>query len=357
MNIGRNVALWLFVLVFLGVGASLSFIPPVRVSAEVAPGSGQVAAADNPNPPSAPVKLIFLHHSTGGYWLSNGGLGQALMNNNYYVSATNYGWGPDGVGNRTDIFNWPEWFTGPNRSTIMQAVYSENGQSVGEYGAWPRLASNPGGGNEIVMFKSCYPNSKLSGNPNDPAAATPNDWQLSVSNAKAVYNNILTYFATRQDKLFIVIAAPPERSSETSASEAANARAFNTWLLNDWLKDYPYKNVAVFDFYNVLTSNNGNANTNDAGLSAGNHHRWWQGAVQHTQTVASNYLAYPTSPSDSHPSAAGGQKATAEFVPLLNVFYHRWKDSQSNPPPTETTTTTAVPSDLERRAYLPAILR
>ena len=50
----------------------------------------------NPNPPSAPVRLIFIHHSSGENWLAddNGGLGIALRDNNYVVSDTNYGWGP-----------------------------------------------------------------------------------------------------------------------------------------------------------------------------------------------------------------------------------------------------------------------
>ena len=61
-----------------------------------------VPQADNPDPPAAPVKLIFVHHSTGGNWLADpnsdqpyGGLGIALRDNNYFASATNYGWGPD----------------------------------------------------------------------------------------------------------------------------------------------------------------------------------------------------------------------------------------------------------------------
>ena len=50
---------------------------------------------------------------------------------------------------------------------------------------------------------------------------------ITVANAKAVYNDILTYFATRQDKLFIVITAPPLMESETTDPiHAANARAF-----------------------------------------------------------------------------------------------------------------------------------
>jgi len=314
-------------------------IPPLAVLAEAPPPDALpvTVQADNPNPPANPVKLIFIHHSTGGNWLADpngdqpyGGLGLALRDNNYYVSATNYGWGPDSIGDRTDIPNWPEWFTGVNRNTILAALYAETNQNFGGFGDWTRLVADPGGDNDIVMFKSCFPNSALSGSPTDPPAAGPNDWEYSVSNAKAVYNNLLTYFATRPDKLFVVITAPPLMAADTNPTETANARAFNNWLVNDWLTGYASANVAVFDYYNVLTSNGGNPDSNDLGQVSGNHHRWWNGAVQHQQTVSSNVSAYPSG--DSHPSTAGQQKATAEFGPLLNVFYHRWQ-AGLNPAP------------------------
>jgi len=260
-----------------------------------------VFAADS-TPPNKTVKLIFIHHSTGGNWLADpsdyqpsGGLGKALRDNNYYVSATNYGWGLNSIGDRTDIPNWPEWFTGPNRNRYLQQLFLETGQNVGDFGAWSRLAVDPGGDNEIVMFKSCFPNSDMYGEATDQAYDQPNDWELSVANAKAVYNRILTYFAIRQDKLFVVITAPPLAAADyssgdlTPAKRAANARGFNNWLVKDWLKNYSYRNVAVFDYYNVLTSNGGNVNRNDAGAETGNHHRWWNGAVQHVQPVNNNY--------------------------------------------------------------------
>lgn len=286
--------------------------------------------------PNAPVKLIFIHHSTGGNWLADpgddqpaGGLGRALMENGYFVSATNYGWGPYDIGDRTDIVNWPEWFTGLHRDTIMAAVYQESGQNFGGFGEWPRLATDPGGENEVILFKSCFPNSNLYGSPTDPPLSEPTD-EMTVANAKAVYNDILTYFATRQDKLFVVITAPPladwdypDDPELTPVQRAANARAFNDWLVNDWLAGYAYDNVAVFDYYNVLTSNGGDADTNDAGQPEGNHHRWWNDAIQHVQSVLNDFAAYPSG--DSHPTSAGHQKATAEFVPLLNVYYERWK--------------------------------
>ena len=284
----------------------------------------------NPNPPEELVKAVFIHHSTGQNWLAdgNGNLGTALRDNHYFLSDTNYGWGPGSIGSYTDIGHWYNWFVGASHDSCLSALYAESGQNC----AYSRAAGDPGGENKIILFKSCFPNSNLNGNPNDPPTVGANPLRgndagssyMTVANAKGIYNDILNYFATRQDKLFIAIAAPPLAASATNAQRAANARAFNNWLVHDWLADYPYKNVAVFDFYNVLTSNGGNPNSTDAGSSAGNHHRWRDGGVQHLQTVNSNVAAYPSDASDSHPNAIGNQKATSEFAAFLNLSFNRW---------------------------------
>ena len=256
----------------------------------------------NPNPPDEVVPLIFIHHSCGENWLTEGygNLGRELGRNNYYVSDTNYGWGPDSIGDRTDIPNWIEWFRSAQTPTYMNALYNESGQNS----SYTRSLANPGGENRIIMFKSCYPNSELEGNPND----SPGTYEeLSVSGAKYVYNQLLQYFATRPDKLFIVITAPPVSSRDY----ARNARAFNTWMVEDWLEEnnYTLPNVAVFDFYNVLTDRNA-------------HHRYNNGTIEHI-VKNNNTLAYPSG--DDHPSEQGSRKATEEFIPLLNVYYNRWK--------------------------------
>jgi hypothetical protein len=277
-----------------------------------------VSGSSTPSSPASPVKLIFIHHSTGQNWLAdnNGGLGIALRDNNYFVSDTNYGWGPDSIGDSTDIPNWYEWFRGPNSATYLSALYSESDQ----HSTYSRLASDPGGVNKIVMFKSCFPNSALTGDPGDPIPdISENPFDLSISSAKGIYIDILQYFATKQDTLFIVITAPPL----SDGTYSKNARAFNQWLVNDWLTDYPYKNVYVFDFYNVLTTNGGSYSVNDLGATSGNHHRWWEGAVQHQVSLAYNTSAY-SSGGDDHPSKAGNLKATAEYIPLLNYAYNQW---------------------------------
>ncbi len=257
----------------------------------------------NPNPPDNPVKIIFIHHSTGENWLSddNGGLARALLANNYFVSDTNYGWGPDSIGDRTDIPNWLEWFRSDGTERIMNAVFSE--KEI--HSPYDRAMTDPGGENQVIMFKSCFPNSELAGNPNDPPSEGTD---FTVGNAKYVYNEILQYFQTRPDKLFIVITAPPL----TDGTYAKNARAFNNWLVNDWRSEnnYTLSNVAVFDFYNVLTAPE-------------NHHWVKNGVIEHVIGSSRNTEYYPSD--DAHPSQAGNLKATEEFLPMLNTFYHRWQ--------------------------------
>ena len=298
------------VLIIVAVLSALTTVIPSEVYASV-------------SPPEEPVRLIFIHHSCGSNWLSdgNGGLGIALTDNNYFVSDTNYNWGPDSIGSSTDIGQWWLWFRGPDSAEYLNSLHAESGQ----HSSYSRMSTEVNGENQIIMFKSCYPNSALKGEVNDPVPEIDNNplrgqscssQYHTVANAKGIYIDLLEYFKTQPDKLFVAVTAPPL----TDDTYADNARAFNNWLVNEWLTGYEVDNVFVFDFYNVLTTNGGDADTNDLGLESGNHHRWWNGVVQHKtdgdDDANSNVLEYPTG--DNHPSKAGNQKATAEFVPLLN---------------------------------------
>jgi hypothetical protein len=298
------------------------------------------SAAPDPWPPASPVKLIFIHHSTGEAWLddAHGGLGKALAANNYFVSDTNYGWGPDAIGDHTDIGNWWTWFRGTSSDNYLTALFAENGQHC----SYSRLPDAPAGLNQIVLFKSCFPNSALRGSPTaaiPDIASNPLKGQDSgsdyhtVANAKGIYNDLLPYFDAHPETLFVAICAPPL----SDPTYSANARAFNNWLVTGWLSGYSRGNVFVFDFYDVLTTNAGDANHNDLGLSRGNHHRLWNGIIQHITTrdddSRPDVLEYATSSGDDHPRAAGDRKATEEFVPLLNVAYNAWKGNESTRTP------------------------
>lgn len=311
--------------------ARLLFMPAFPGPDVATPPPPPPPGGEDTSPPEQTVKLIFVHHSTGEAWLADwsGQLGQELRDNNYFVSDTNYGWGPDDIGDRTDTGHWYDWFLGPHREQYLNALYNESQQHC-EYS---RRSVDPGGENRIIMFKSCFPNSHIGGNPNDPPrpAGDPNplwgegSWSdaMTVENVKGLYRDLLTYFQTRQDKLFVLIVPPALIATETDAAHAANARAVADWLVADWLDDYPHRNVAVFDFFNVLTSNGGDTHTHDANQETGNHHRYWNGAPQHIHTFENDFSMYGSG--DSHPTEEGGQKATIEFVPLLNSFVHQWQ--------------------------------
>lgn len=248
--------------------------------------------------PSSTVKLVFMHHSTGFAWLAtdNGNLGQELNANNYYVTETDYGWGPasadyggDVIGNHTDTFDWPNWF---NNSTVMTQLYSNSLNSAYTNDV---AVTEPGGDNEIIMFKSCFPNSEVGD---------------SIDDEQALYNGLLTYFGAHTDKMFVLIVPPPEINIDTPAL----TRELANWLVasDGWLAGYGGGIVFVFDYYNVLTDPN-------------NHHYVNGTTVEHiVRQGSSNELRYYHG-NDSHPTASGHQKATAEFVPLLNAYYNVWK--------------------------------
>lgn len=131
------------------------------------------ALALNTGAPGETAKLVFIHHSTGQNWLEDwhGELGRGLMNANYFVSDTNYGWGPHGAGDLTDIGHWWIWFRSEYRDDILGALYTNSDQ----HSEFSRLGDDPGGENQIIMFKSCFPNSHLGGSTDQapPEATIP----------------------------------------------------------------------------------------------------------------------------------------------------------------------------------------
>ena len=279
-----------------------------------APVAGPVSATPTPSgpldttPPPSTVKLIFLHHSVGQNWLAtgNGNLGSQLNANHYFVSDTNYGWNdppvtpahflafnPDKtVGSHTDTGDWPFWFT----NDVMPAVYAESSNTC-----YSNTITDPGGANEIILFKSCYPNSVVGD---------------SMADEQILYNSLLPYFAAHTDKMFVLCVPPPQ----VTISYPSVTRQLANWLVDrtsGWLSSYSGNNVFVFDLYNVLTDPK-------------NHHRVNGGVIEHVVTTSPTNPSHPDelyydTGGDSHPSAAGGQKATAELVPLLNAWYHQWK--------------------------------
>jgi hypothetical protein len=264
-------------------------------------------------PVGRPLDLVFLHHSIGEQWLADlpgtagaaqthengGGLRRALEGQGYRVHDATYG---SAMGEKTDLFDWLPKFGGH-----MDEVLRVDRQDT---------LLPDGGRNQIVLFKSCFPNSYFAAQGSEPG--NPKGPALTVANAKAAFRELLPIFARSPNTLFVFVTTPPvvnggfrERlgkalvkrllarplAAEKAAQQAQLARQFHDWIVapDGWLASYPMKNVVVFDYYAVLTK---------------------QGR--------SFFSEYPSGEDgDNHPSAQGNQAATSELVPFLNRAVRR----------------------------------
>lgn len=277
-------------------------------------------------PPVSTVRLVYVHHTDGTSWLStaDGALGDTLGANNYFVRDVTLAWNAPqnpGIGSQIDIGHWHTWFV---NETIQGNGISVRDNITGElYITNSKIAAytpitDPGGPNEIVMIMSSYLNSGIKSDNGQPPTALygqpASNTAHTLPNCQEVYRQILAYFKTQPDKLFVVIAAPPLVTGQTLLTDAANARTLNDWLVNNWLVEggWEKKNVAVFDFFNVLTHED-------------NHHRLNAGVIEHINTNGDNFSDYGTGGSDSTPTQAGNLRGTAELPALLNVAFNRWQ--------------------------------
>lgn len=265
--------------------------------------------------PGRSLNLFFIHHSCGGQMLApmgsddgdhciykshsnGGGLRPLLEEQGYLVHEASYG---SELGEETDIFDWPRKF-----KEKMDKILTAAGQN--KY-------YSDGTKNDIVAFKSCFPNNRFVGEGSSPG--NPNGPTLTVANAKAAYSEILVEMGKHPETLFVAVTAPPvvaTISAEPIWKQLARvvlgkqqvppsksgplARKFNNWLKSEdgWLKGYPNKNVVVFDYYDILTGKG-----------------------------ESNFLKYPSGANrdDSHPNTVGNSKAAEAFVPFINSAVRR----------------------------------
>lgn len=223
-----------------------------------------------------PKKLIFLHHSVGQIWLTEGNLKAALMANGYSVHNATYG---DEIGQHTDICDWL-----PKFRDDIEKVFTFN--------AHPNQYYGDNSENDIIMFKSCFPNSNIVDEGAEPG--NPTDKTRTIANYKSVFDNLKSIFAAHPGKKFIYITAPPLVPAETSPDKTIRARKFNEWLKLEFVLQYRQDtgldNFYVFDFFDILADDQ-------------------------------NYLKkeFRRREDDSHPNAAAGLAATTAFIKFLKA--------------------------------------
>ena len=212
--------------------------------------------------------------------------------------------------NRLDFFfihqscgaNWLSTSDGGLRNAIKRAVTTEGRRFTvydshtgnGDQREWPERFEDYDDWKDyhIVAFKSCYPASHIDSN-------------RMLKEYKKVYRTRLTkIFRANPNILFVIVTAPPNVPNETDQNSANRARKFNNWLKKTFVKKYDkknpeHKNVAVFDFFNVLANE---------------------------QPPEMNMLRkeYRYNNWDGHPNKKGNRAATGEFMPFLIQAVDDW---------------------------------
>jgi hypothetical protein len=252
--------------------------------------------------PASPAERLSIHRSHP----NGGGLRALLETSGFAVHEASYG---SELGERTDLLDWLPKFRARMADILVSA-----GQDL-------RLAA---GRNQVVMFKSCYPNSAFRAD--RAGVADPAGPELTPANARASFMALREEFAREPAVLFVYLTAPPlplnaaspawkrlarrvlgRPAPEVEQRESARrAREFNHWMQapDGWLAGYTGGNIAVFDYFDVLT---GDASTAPRG----------------------DFLAYATAGGrDAHPSAEGQRLAASRLAPFLERAWSHFQQAR-----------------------------
>jgi hypothetical protein len=296
--------------------------------------------------------ILFIHHSCGSNWMRSG-LVAALQDaddphsqGRYTFHEAEYGSylgeGDGSLGRYTDLHDWYVKFR-EDLDRPEGAVDMLNCRHQDEM--------HPTGvTNTIIMFKSCYPNSRIAAadgsiDLDDPGVRAawldPNRggyynglWDEGVGGpinyVKAAYTGLLDIFRDHPDRLFVAVTAPALHHGSTTPADARRARELNDWLRTEWLKGYQDKNgrvnVAVFDWFGEHAYSEAAGDPNYWRNFLGEPGHEGLSEENHAELVNTLRLDYASPDGDSHPNQAGNERLTRAFVErFINQAYETWK--------------------------------
>ncbi|MCW2981305.1 MAG: hypothetical protein JWO14_3032 [Solirubrobacterales bacterium] len=184
--------------------------------------------------PNPSIRILFLHHSVGRYLIRDGELRRrlsalrvddrplVLWDHDYNQRGIH-----DGEGRPLGrAFPLPGDDTDPPGLLNLFAGEDEAA----------RLARRQALDFEVVMLKSCYPNSAIRS-------------ETELARIKEVYRRLLTALADHPDNQFLLLTSPPLVPLRTNRRQSRCARRLSIWLVRG--VDLP-PNVAVFDLFDRL---------------------------------------------------------------------------------------------------------
>lgn len=186
---------------------------------------------------AAPIRILFMHHSTGANLIREGGVREGLSALGYEFS--DHGYNEEGLfdprGDPTgENFAVPDDNTDPDgwATVFAQPVVAPPANTL----SWML-------GYDVILFKSCFPTSNIT------------DEEM-LSDYKSYYLSIRTVVDRTPDRLFVALTPPPLVPNDTDPANASRAREWATYLTSSEFLG-SRKNLAVFDFFSLLADADG----------------------------------------------------------------------------------------------------
>jgi len=195
---------------------------------------------------SPDLKIIYLHHSTGGViW---GGDAKSLFSKN----------------NLTHLFkdyNKQNQVNFVIKETVFPKAspYGWNNYPYDYYNIWVKNAGNKPFMEEptleilskeyqVIIFKHCFPVSNIQA---DTEPADINSDLKTISNFKLQYQSIRDKLHEFPEIKFILFTGAVQVKSNISEDEAKRAKKFFEWVIKEW--DLPNDNIYIWDLYSLQT--------------------------------------------------------------------------------------------------------
>lgn len=181
------------------------------------------------------TNVIFLHHSVGNNLINQGEMRSLFQQAG--IDFWDQGYRYDGLRNpQGQVTSF--WYPVPGDNTDPDGLATVFAQT-------PRgLPVNALSGllqHEVIIFKSCYPNSNINS-------------AEHLQTLQQLYLGMRATIARQPDKIFVLLTTPPLNPAETTAENAQYARAMAEWMLSDAFTG-GLENLFVFDFYSLLAEN------------------------------------------------------------------------------------------------------
>ncbi len=185
------------------------------------------------------TNILFVHHSVGRFLIEGGELRSRLQNEGYTFWDQDYSYEgltkPDGTPAGYSYFI-------PNDNTDIDGfadIFQQREYSI------PINALSSFLQHEVILIKSCYPNS-----------AIQDDAELELR--KQQYMTMRSRMDQYPNHIFIILTSPPLNPAETNPEDARRARELTSWLAApEFTKGHP--NLFVFNFFDLLAESDPSA--------------------------------------------------------------------------------------------------